>query len=308
MRLPLKLSLLIVSVGTWFGAGTMAQTGGSVKAKWNLRNGCREVRLEHTALVTERRAGFFTCQNYSDAEHMAELESIPGKIPFVSIKSIIRQEVIRKPVQEEIDRSLYSLQPENLPSTIGEAADAGMFALVAPVGLLTEAGTLAPFHGIKKHLALVWIIWTENGAERSTSLLLARKDAESLLEQLAQATGKSWSEVRFDSRAVEKRNLELIVHFNKPVDLGEVTVFGGSYKFLIVTASDSTRLVYVFPEDYRSSEDAVMVLTATVSPLSSGKPWKVNLVHTTEESFCLFEIHTDTERLELSACGKSRSF
>ena len=315
MKPSLKLSLLLVSAGTLFGSGAVAQTAtDSLKTKWYLRNECWDVRLEQGALVTEKRAksSKFSmsreCQNSPGGDKAEpEQESIPENIPLASIKAVVREEIVRKPVQEEVDRALYSLDPENLPSIIRWDAETGMFDLTAPMVLLAEAGALAPFRGIKKHLALVRIIWTEDGAEHSAGMMLTRKDGESLLERLSEATGKAWSEVRLDSAAPDKRSLELAVHFNKAVDMGDVTVFGGSYKFLIVTASDSTRMVYVFHENYRSLEDAIMVLTATPLPLGSGKPWKVNLVRTTEWSFCLSEIHTDTERLELFVCGKSRS-
>lgn len=179
-----------------------------------------------------------------------------------------------------------------------------MFALAAPVALLAEAGALAPFRTIKKHKALVRIIWTEGSGEHSAGLLLSRKDSDALLERLAQVSGKGWSEVNIDNEAPDKRNLELSVHFNKTVDMGEVSVFGGTYKFLIVTASDSTRLVYVFHENYRTLQDAMMVLLANPSPLGTEKSWQMRLVQTAEGPFCLSEIHTDTERLGLSICGE----
>jgi hypothetical protein len=167
---------------------------------------------------------------------------------------------------------------------------------------LAEAGALTPFRGVKTHIESVRILWTENGMPRSSIFLLSRKGVESLLDRLAQATAKSWTEVRFDSEAHAEHASQVLVHFSEEVSAGEMTVSAGNYRLLMLAASDSTRLVYLFAGNYRLPSDAITVLTAEASPLGTEKPWKIKLAHNAEGSWCLSEIDTDVERLQLRVC------
>jgi hypothetical protein len=241
-------------------------------------------------------------------EHV--VESDPESIPLSSITAIVREIVTRKPVQEETNRVLTKLKPESLISTIQEASEgageAAVFAPTVPAFLLAEVGALTPFRGVKTHIESVRILWEENGIPRSSNFSLSGKDVDSLLDHLAQATSKGWAVVRFDAQAQTEHAVQVLVHFDEPVSVGDITVSQGSYRFLTITASDSTRLVYLFAEGRRLPSDAITVLTADASLLGALKPWNLTLVHNGLGSWCLSEIHTDSERLRLQACQPSK--
>jgi len=299
----------VVSVASIFGSDAWAQeTRHSAIGKWNLKASCKEVRLEPTTLVTvRRRQGFYnssTCEDSSDeGRAKAAQESIPEIIPLDSITTIVREVVTRKPVQEEINKMV---DPDNLISSVGEESEAGMLALAAPALMLATAGALSPFRGVKTHMESVRIIWDENGTPRNSIFYLSRKNADSFLNRLAQAVGKNWTEVRFDSKAQEEHATQVLVHFNVPVGMGgEIVVSEGNYKFLMLAASNSTHLVYLFHENSELPQDAVMVLTAETYPLGSAKPWKIKLAHDAEGFWCISEIHTDIERLQLTCRSDS---
>lgn len=301
--------LLGLGLATICGRGAWAQNAkDSPIGKWNLKGYCWEVRLVPTALVPAPRAPVsFLPPSECDEEHaMKPPGSFRESIPLGSITAIVREIVARKPVQERINENLSSVKPENLISTIGEAAEgageAAVFAPAAPVFLLAEAGAMAPFRGVRTHIESVRLLWTENHTPRSTVLVLARKDVESLLNRLAHATAKSWTEVRFDSEAKDEHASQVLVHFSEPVSAGDITVSAGNYRLLMIVSSDSTHLVYWFSEGKQLPQDAMAVFTAEASPLGNGKPWKIQLSHDAEGSWCPSEIDTDLERLHLQVC------
>lgn len=90
------------------------------------------------------------------------------------------------------------------------------------------------------------VFWTEDGLLRTTVLRLSPKDADSFLPRLSQATGKPWSVLRFDVDAENEHACQFLVHFNKPVDLGQISTSGGDYRFLTITSSDARHVIYIF--------------------------------------------------------------
>lgn len=123
--------------------------------KWHLKDSCRQVQLEPTAIVSSVRRimtptlihANYTCSESSSTVQNSDRESIP----LAAITDIVREEVTRKPVEDEINRSLTAISPENVFSTILDAAGAQSGAVAAPAVLLAEAAALAPFHGVKTH-------------------------------------------------------------------------------------------------------------------------------------------------------------
>jgi hypothetical protein len=124
------------------------------------------------------------------------------------------------------------------------------------------------------------------------------------LKRLAQVTGKSWAEARFDSEAQNEHASQVLVQFSEEVSTGEITVSAGNYRLLMLTASAATHLVYLFSEDKQMPQDAMAVFTAEASLLATGKPWKIRLARNADGSWCLSEIDTDVERLQIRACQR----
>jgi hypothetical protein len=69
----------------------------------------------------------------------------------------------------------------------------------------------------------------------------------------------------------------------------------------MLAASNSLRLVCLFHENSVLPQDAIMVLAAKTYPLGSAQPWKVKLENDTKGSWCISEIRTDFERLQLAS-------
>jgi len=197
---------------------------------------------------------------------------------------------------------MSELEPENMLRTAKEAGEAAIGLPAYPVILLATAGAMEPFRGVKTHIESVRILWIENGTPRSTNFFLSARDVASLVRRLAQVTGKSWAEARFDSEAQSEHASQVLVHFNEEVSAGEITVSAGNYQLLMLTASAATHLVYFFSGDRQMPQDAMAVFSAEASPLVTGKPWKVRLARNADRSWCLFEIDTDVERLRVRAC------
>lgn len=280
--------------------------------KWHLKDSCRQVQLEPTAIVTSVRRTMtptlihanYTCSESSSSVQNSDRESIR----LAAITDIVREEVTRKPVEDEIDRSLTKISPDNVFSTIGDAADLGIWALAAPAVPLAEAGALAPFHGVKTHQSYVRVFWTEDDLLRTSVFRLSPKDADSFLPRLSQATGKPWSVLRFDVDAENEHACQFLVHFTKPVDLGEISTSGGDYRFLTLTSSDARHTIYIFNTRIGLPQDAVSVLIADAYPLGSAHPWKIYLSPNASGSWCISEIHTNTERLKLHVCPAASDF
>jgi hypothetical protein len=267
-----------------------------------------QLQLQPTALITVPKApGHFLssdCTPPTDVTGAAATieEPVRESIPLGSITAIVREVVTRRPVQEEIKKTMSAVAPENLVSTVLEAGEAGPFAPAAPVLVLAIAGAMEPFRGVKTHIESVRILWTENGTPRSTNFSLSGRNVASLLSRLAEVTSKSWAEARFDSEAQSEHASQILVHFNEEVSAGEITVSEGNYRLLMLTASGATHLVYFFSEDKRMPQDAIAVFSAEASPLVTGKAWKIKLARNADGSRCLSEIDTDVERLQVHAC------
>jgi hypothetical protein len=299
------MTVFAIAVGVLAAAARAQNTPHPAAATWNLKDSCRQLHLEPTALVTadRSRTKVSLCAQPATPNNSSIVQDEkPDSIPVAAITDIIREEVARKPVQDEINRSLTSVAPENAFSTIGQAGDAGMAAIAAPAVILVETGALAPFHGVKTHQSSVRIFWTENGSARSTVLQLSPKNADTFLPQLSQATGKPWSVLRFDADAESQHASQFLVHFNQTVVLGNITTSGGNYRFLVLTSPDARHVIYIFHENIGLPQDAVEVLFADAAPLGAATPWKVYLARATDDSWCLSELHTNTERLQLHVC------
>jgi len=80
-----------------------------------------------------------------------------------------------------------------------------------------------------------------------------------------------------------------------------VTVGAATYRLLTLKSPDSVRLIYLLSEDQK---DVITGFTAVASPLGSQLPWKLKLARAAEGSWCLTELDTDIERLQLRACAK----
>jgi len=272
-----------------------------------------QLQLEQDALALRKpfSKGFFavgTCTTDPGAKEPVP-DSLPEVIPLDSITGVVREIAKRRPVREQIDETLLMVKPENLLSTIEDAAAGiGLFAPAAPLTVLAVAAVMEPFRGVKTNAESVRILWTEDGIPRNTTFVLSHKSAVSLLPQLALALGKTWTEVKFDSEARnDKRVSGLLVQFTQPVSVGDVTVWGGSYRLLVITGSDSTRLVYLLSKDTRMLSDALGVFRAEESPLGTGRPWTVGLSRNMNGLLCISEIHTNLERLKVQTCRRRPS-
>jgi hypothetical protein len=271
------------------------------------------VHLEQDALAFRKASSkdLFsagTCTTDQEAKERVP-DSLPEVIPLDSITGVVREIAKRRPVREQIDETLLMVKPENLLSTIEDAAaETGLFAPTAPVMVLAVVAAMEPFRGVKINAESVRILWTEDGIPRNTTFVLSRKSVASLLPQLAHALGKTWTEVKFDSEARDdKRTPCFLVQFKEPVSVGDVTVGGGSYRLLVITGSDSTRLVYLLSKDTRMLSDALGVFRAEELPLGTGKPWTVGLSRDVDGLLCISEIHTDLERLKVQTCRRRPS-
>ncbi len=170
---------------------------------------------------------------------------------------------------------------------------------LVPVVVVGAAEAMEPFHGVKTHLDSVRVLWTEDGSPRSTNFYLSKGNAESLLNHLAKLTGKTWTSVRFDNESTDAHASEALVHFNRPVSALNTTVGPGSFRLFMFKGSDATRLVYLLSED---REDVLTAFSAAPSPLGAEKPWIIGLARAADGSWCLSELHTNLERLQLRAC------
>jgi hypothetical protein len=275
--------------------------------KWKLKRSCNELRLERNALVSTRRASLFLfspdCVSKSDAER-AEIvfeNSNPETIPLDSITAIVREVVIRRPVQEGIPQITSMLDSEDMVKAVIEDPRAVIVLPLYPVVIVAAAGAMELFRGVKTHTESVRVLWIKDGSPRSNSFFLSGRNAVSFLSHLAKATGKNWTKVRFDCEAQDERASQVGVHFDKPISALNITVGAGNYRLLLVKDSDSTRLVYLLSEDQR---DVLTGFTAEVSPLGAETPWKLRLARAADGSWCLSELNTDLERLQLRACQR----
>ena len=86
-------------------------------------------------------------------------------------------------------QTISELEPENMLRTAEGAGEGAILLPAYPAIILSAAGAMAPFRGVKTHIESVRILWTENGTPRSKNFLLSGKDVESLLKHLAEITG-----------------------------------------------------------------------------------------------------------------------
>jgi hypothetical protein len=300
--------VLTMSLAVMCARGVWAQnTKDSTIGKWKLKRSCNELRLEPTALVTIRRTPRFyfgsECASKTEGER-AEVDfevSNPESIPLGSITAIVREVITRRPVPGVIQETVSSFDPED---TLQEAAvdPRAIIALpLVPVVTIAAAEAMEPFRGIKTHTDSVRVLWTEDGSPRSANFILSREGAESLLNQLTKATGKSWASVRIDHKIQDKHTSQVLVHFNRPVSALNITVGAGNYRLLMYESSDAARLVYLLSEDQQA---VVTAFTAEASPLGPEKPWIVRLARAGDGSWCLTELDTDLEHLQLQACQR----
>ncbi len=292
--------------------GARAQDGKhSPTGNWNLKHSCEELLLEPTALVIARGDPHFLssgkCTPTSDMTRTAGTFEIFNResIPLSSITAIVKELVTRRPVQEAIHQTISELEPENMLRTAEGAGEGAILLPAYPAIILSAAGAMAPFRGVKTRIESVRILWTENGTPRSKNFLLSGKDVESLLKHLAEVTGKSWVELRFDSEARNEDASQVLVHFSQEFSAGNFTVWAGNYRFLMLTTSAATHLVYFFSEGKQMPQDAMAVFAAEASPLGAGKPWKIRLARNVDSSWCLSEIDTDVEHLRVRACPEA---
>jgi hypothetical protein len=297
--------LLPIGVALACAIGTYAQGDAEATTPtWKLKGSPLQLRLRSVGLVVENRTiRFFEySKSASVGDESGEFYSRPDFIPFSAITAVIREVVTRKPVQTAIDDTLKDMEPENMLK-MAEGAGEGAIGLPAlPVILAVTAGVMVPFRGVKTHIHSVRILWVENGMPRSTNFLLSARDSESLSRRVAQIVGKVPVEVYFDSEVRDERASQIVLHFTQRVSIGTHTVWGGTYRLLLLKCSDGTNLVYFFAADKQMPQDAFMTLTADSSSLGSEKPWKVKLAPDLDGSFCFTEIDTDTERLLVRAC------
>jgi len=301
-----KALLISTSLVIICAQGAFAQNSkDSPIAKWKLKRSCDELRLEPTALVTIRRTPVFIhsldCEPQTEAAR-AEInfeQSNPETIPLDSITAIIKEDIARRPVKRAIEQIASSLTTENMVEMIKEDPRSLIVLPLVPVVIVATTEAMEPFHGVKTHLESVRVLWTEDGSPRSTNFYLSRGAAESLLNHLAKLTGKTWTFVRFDNETQAAQASEVLVHFNRPVSALNITVGPGTFRLFTFKGSDATRLVYLLSEDRK---DVLTAFSAEASPLAEAKPWIIKLARAADGSWCLSELHTDFEHLQLRAC------
>jgi hypothetical protein len=298
-RLSLPIGVLLA-----FACGMSAQSDNShTNQTWRLKGSDFRLRLRSDGLIIERAgARLFSLIKSNPPAGDAELDPTPSFIAFSSITAVIKEVVTHRPVQKAIDNTLKDMEPENMMK-MAEGAGEGAIGLPAlPVILAATAGAMLSFRGVKTHIQSVRILWIESGVPRSTNLVLSGRDSESLSSRLAQMTGRVRTDVNFDNEARGEHASQMVLHFTQPVSIGLYTVWGGTYRLLLLKCSDSTNLVYFFSADKQMPQNALMTLTADSSPLGSEKPWKVKLRRDLDGSLCFTEIDTDTERLQVKTC------
>jgi len=292
-------------------------------AKWNLKCSCNELLLEPTALVSAPRTRHFSSSsnssNYTSSSHFffnssgcasktaKDQEEINfeqsnlGTIPLDSITAIIKEDITQRPVKQAIQQTTSSLTTENMVEMINEDPRSLVVLPLLPVIVGVTAGAMEPFHGVKTHQNSVRILWTEDGAPRSTNFYLSQGSATSLLKHLEKLTGKTWTPVRFDNGRQAGQASEVLVHFTQPVSALNITVGPGNFRLLTFKGSDATRLVYLLSGD---SKDVLAAFSAGASPLGEEKPWILRLARAADGSWCLSELQTNLEQLKLHACQK----
>jgi hypothetical protein len=274
-------------------------------AKWKLKRSCNELRLEPTALVTIRRTPFFyfgsQCESRTETEREETdfSQSHPESIPLDSITLLIREAVTRRPVKQAIQQTISTLNTDDILKSLKEDPRSLIALPLVPVVIVGAAEAMEPFRGVKTHLDSVRVLWTEDGSPRGTNFYLSRGNAESLLNHLAKLTGKTWTSVRFDNETQAAQASEVLVHFNRPVSALNVTVGPGDFRLFMCKGSDATRLVYLLSEDRK---DVLTAFSSDASPLCAEKPWIIRLARAADSSWCLTELHTNLEQLQLRAC------
>lgn len=276
-------------------------------AKWKLKHTCSELRLEPMALVTLRRTPRFyfgsECASKTEAER-AEIHlelSNPESIPLGSITAIVREVITRRPVQGAIQQTASLLDLEDTLQQIAGDPRAFIVLPLYPVVIVAAAEAMEPFRGVKTHINSVRVLWTEDGSPRSTNFLLSRGGAESLLNHLTKATGKSWKSVRFDGKRQDDFASQVLVRFSRPISALNITVGQGNYRLAICHLLDSARLVYLLSGD---QQDVLTAFTAEASPLGTEKPWILRLARAGDGSWCPAELNTKLEHLQLQACQR----
>lgn len=295
---------LALGISLACATGICAQSGSDhTDPTWRLKGRSLQLRLLSDGLIIEKaKTRFFSSTKSNPTPEHAELDRMPSFIPFSSITAVIKEVVGHKPVQAAIHETLADMELSKMWE-MAEGAGEGAIGLPAvPVILAATAGAMLPFSGVRTHIQSVRILWIENGLARSTNFILSAQDSESLSGRLAQVTGRVRTEVQFDNEVRDGRASQMVVHFTQPVSIGLYTVWGGTYRLLLLKCSDGTNLVYFFAADKQMPQDALMTLTAESSPLGSEKPWKVKLARDLDGSFCFTEVDTDTERFQLKAC------
>jgi hypothetical protein len=299
-------TLITINFALMYPRGVCAQNPKDPPmGRWKLKRSCNELRLESTALVSIRRTPRFSLSSecgFKSEVNVAEIafeQSNPESIPLGSITAIVREVVIRRPVQREIQQTISALDPEELLRTANDAGEGIILLPLYPVVIVAAAGAMEPFRGVKTHLNSVRLLWIEDGNPRSSNFFLSPGSAESLLSHLAQATGKRWTKVHFDSEALDKHASQVIVHFDRTISAMNITVGAGSYTLQIFRGTDSTRLVYLLSGDQK---DVLTAFTAEASPRNAEMSWKIRLTRDADGSWCPSELNTDLEHLQLRAC------
>ncbi|MGB6885082.1 MAG: hypothetical protein WBE10_13630 [Candidatus Acidiferrum sp.] len=300
--------LVVITLAAMYVQGASAQAPkDSPIAKWKLKHSCSELRLEPTALVTLRRTPRFyfgsECASKTETER-AEIDlelSSPESIPLDSITAIAREVITRRPVQGAIQQTASLLDPEDMLKQAWLDPRAFIMLPLYPVVIVAAAEAMEPFRGVATHINSVRVLWTEDGSPRSTNFLLSRGDAESLLNHLAKATGKSWTSARFDGRRQDDLASQFLVRFSRPVSAQNITVGEGNFRLAIYHRLDSARLVYLLSED---QQNVLTAFTAEATPLGMGKPWIIKLARAGDGSWCLAELNTNLEHLLLRACQR----
>jgi len=271
---------------------------------WSLKHSDKELHLEPNALVFAKKTSVFSYGGSTDGTPPLD-NALPDEIPISSILAIVEEVVTHKPAEEARNRTLKRLDPEIMLAEIGGAGEGALGAPAYPIMLLTQAGALQVFHGVRTKLYSVRLVWMENGILRNTTLALSPKGADSFSQQLAAVMHKQTIIVRFDSEAGDKDAYNLVVRFSEPTAIGNITVWGGIYDLLLLKGSTGEHLVYFFSKGTEMPEDALIAVPAESLPSGSHNQWKIEFGSEPGGSRCVLVIATDQEQLQLPSCSKT---
>jgi len=270
---------------------------------WRLKGRSLQVRLCNNGLAIEKsRKRFFnkSATENTDYDTNEDFDSLPSYIPLSSINAVIEEVAPHKPVQTAIDWTLTEIQPANLMDQAGEAGEGAPGIVAVPIVLGAAAMVMTPFRGTTTHQYSIRVLWVEHGESHSTKLDLSSKDAGSLANQITTRIDQDLILVHFDKD--QQNHQWILVNFPSWVSLGPVTSQGGTFKFLTIKCSDGNILVYVFPNESKSWQDALLVVKAESQPLSAAKPWRVKLGRNSEGISCVKEVDTAAKRLRVDGC------